>query len=567
MNAVATLLYSDDYLPGALVLAHRMRKLVDNNTKLVVLIDKTNFSPFQIDLLKKSYDELISVEVFRLDLHEQLADLKRPELAETFTKIHLWALKYSKVLYLDADTLPIIEGKGSVADLLRLDFPKGKILAAPDSGFPDIFNSGVFVLRPERNDYNNLLELVVSKDSSISFDGADQGLLNQYFNSEPDWTSRLLSSGLTEVDDAALVRTNWISIPFMYNTTPTAQYEYLPAFKHFEPFGLNLDEGPSSPSRAMGGPDASDEVSSVQQTLWTYHQASFNHFGNRSLVKLIHFIGPLKPWNGSHAGLFEKWWAAWYDYSNGRLIKDTLFLQHYTVSVKSLIIPEQVVSVAPTAVASAGAPSAFNPQRYYPPEELCNPDNYQYAASDTAPGWDATREEPPSEAPHYSDFEHDMKSFSNQWDEPLWEEGEPSFEPIDGDVDADTVAVSEKEEHPSTVNGDFESHYEYGYHKLQRAERVFDDRSDYIPQHALLLRHAEQVSKKQGAEDVSDLIRKLDVADTFADELETEADLDDEEDQTLEAAAVNFQHELDSDVPKLFPWEFRDGKGPERSFD
>ncbi|KAF8001366.1 hypothetical protein HF325_003867 [Metschnikowia pulcherrima] len=194
MNAVATLLYDEKYLPGALVLGHVLRKIRQKDVEMVILIDLAAFKDWQLDLLRETWDKLIDTKVLESLLRHKLEhDLKRPELAKTYTKIELWNLPYEKVLYLDADVLPL-EGENPVTNLLKLDFPKGKILAAPDAGFPDIFNSGVFALIPNQTDFLNLTELVVSNSNDASFDGADQGLLNQYFNADPDWVSKALAS-------------------------------------------------------------------------------------------------------------------------------------------------------------------------------------------------------------------------------------------------------------------------------------------------------------------------------------------------------------------------------------
>jgi lipopolysaccharide biosynthesis glycosyltransferase len=83
--------------------------------------------------------------------------------------------------------------------------------AAADVGWPDIFNSGVFVFKPSLDTYGKLIQFA---DSVGSFDGGDQGLLNQFFS---DWSSGESSKRL----------------PFLYNTASTATYSYLPAFKHF----------------------------------------------------------------------------------------------------------------------------------------------------------------------------------------------------------------------------------------------------------------------------------------------------------------------------------------------
>lgn len=90
-------------------------------------------------------------------------------------------------------------------------FEREELSAAADVGWPDIFNSGVFVFQPSADTYGKLIKFA---DTVGSFDGGDQGLLNQYF---ADWSTGDSSKRL----------------PFLYNTASTATYSYLPAFKHF----------------------------------------------------------------------------------------------------------------------------------------------------------------------------------------------------------------------------------------------------------------------------------------------------------------------------------------------
>ncbi len=51
----------------------------------------------------------------------------------------------------------------------------------PDVGWPDCFNSGVFVFVPSEATYRYLLNVAATTGS---FDGGDQGLLNEAF---PRW--------------------------------------------------------------------------------------------------------------------------------------------------------------------------------------------------------------------------------------------------------------------------------------------------------------------------------------------------------------------------------------------
>lgn len=88
-------------------------------------------------------------------------------------------------------------------------FDRDELSAAPDVGWPDCFNSGVFVFRPSQQTFDSLTSFAMSQGS---FDGADQGLLNMYFS---DWAHKDISKHL----------------PFIYNMCSTATYSYAPAFK------------------------------------------------------------------------------------------------------------------------------------------------------------------------------------------------------------------------------------------------------------------------------------------------------------------------------------------------
>ena len=62
----------------------------------------------------------------------------RSELGITFTKLHCWRLiQFKKCVFLDADTLVL----SNIDDM----FDREELSAAPDAGWPDCFNTGVFV--------------------------------------------------------------------------------------------------------------------------------------------------------------------------------------------------------------------------------------------------------------------------------------------------------------------------------------------------------------------------------------------------------------------------------------
>lgn len=200
-HAFVTLATNDSYGKGALVLGSSLRK--NTSKKLAVLITP-QVSDSMRKVLDKVYDDVQVVDVLDSEDSAHLALMERPELGVTLTKLHCWTLtKYTKCVFMDADTMVL----QNIDDL----FEREELSAAPDPGWPDCFNSGVFVFRPSIETHNQLLQLASEKGS---FDGGDQGLLNTFFNT---WATKDIQTHL----------------PFIYNLSSISIYSYLPAFKAF----------------------------------------------------------------------------------------------------------------------------------------------------------------------------------------------------------------------------------------------------------------------------------------------------------------------------------------------
>ncbi|XP_055785903.1 glycogenin-1-like isoform X2 [Salvelinus fontinalis] len=151
-------------------------------------------------MLSSIYDEVCVVDILDSGDTAHLALMKRPDLGVTFTKLHCWTLThYTKCVFMDADTLVL----SNIDEL----FEREELSAAPDPGWPDCFNSGVFVFEPSNETY-----LMTHCTEKGSFDGGDQGVLNSFFNT---WSTADISKHL----------------PFIYNLSSIAIYTYLPAFK------------------------------------------------------------------------------------------------------------------------------------------------------------------------------------------------------------------------------------------------------------------------------------------------------------------------------------------------
>ena len=167
--------------------------------------------------------------------------MNRPDLLYTFTKVNLWRLtQFRKIVYIDSDVVAL-RAPDELFDVQE------NFAAAPDVGWPDAFNTGVMVLAPQIGDYHALRTLAGAGDS---FDGADQGLLNQYFEHKP-----------------------WKRLSFVYNCTPSANYQYEPAYRYY-----------------------------------------------KRDISMVHFIGSNKPWqlgrsvngaSGAYQELLSRWWAVY----------------------------------------------------------------------------------------------------------------------------------------------------------------------------------------------------------------------------------------------------------------
>lgn len=155
----------------------------------------------QITPSQDTFDYVIPVPRVRNAKPANLYLMDRADLHSAFTKINLWKqTQFRKIVYLDADVVAY----RAVDELFDLPQP---FSAAPDVGWPDLFNSGVMVLTPNVGDYYAMAAMA---ERGISFDGADQGLLNMHF------------------------KNNYNRLSFAYNVTPSAHYSYVPAYRHFQ---------------------------------------------------------------------------------------------------------------------------------------------------------------------------------------------------------------------------------------------------------------------------------------------------------------------------------------------
>lgn len=166
------------------------------------MITLESLSADTITELKSLYDYVIPVERIRNTNMANLYLMGRPDLSYAFTKIALWRqTQFRKIVYLDADVVAL----RALDELFDIE---ASFAAAPDIGWPDAFNSGVMVLNPDMGEYWSLHTMAAAGES---FDGADQGLLNQYYEHRP-----------------------WQRLKFTYNCTPNAEYQWEPAYRYYK---------------------------------------------------------------------------------------------------------------------------------------------------------------------------------------------------------------------------------------------------------------------------------------------------------------------------------------------
>ncbi|KAK3920266.1 Glycogenin-1 [Frankliniella fusca] len=299
--AWVTLATNDSYSLGALVLAHSLRR-VNTAHQLAVLITP-GVTPSMREKLGAVFDSVTEVNVLDSRDAANLALLARPDLGITFTKLHCWRLtQYEKCCFLDADTL-VIQNCDELSE-------REELSAAPDVGWPDCFNSGVFVYRPSLDTFKSLMDFALQFGS---FDGGDQGLLNLYFK---DWAHKDISKHL----------------PFIYNMCSTACYSYLPAFKQFgsnakivhfigasKPWICYLD----SESRVVQAPGEFSHVKDLLQYWWDVFcqdvhsnlspamHVDYSFFQSPHSHPAHHELGPTLPSHNPTSNMFVDPWESY----------------------------------------------------------------------------------------------------------------------------------------------------------------------------------------------------------------------------------------------------------------
>jgi glycogenin glucosyltransferase len=152
----------------------------------------------------------------------------------TYTKLRIFELfKYEKIVYLDADML-VCENIETLFDQPHFSAVSAGSLLRRNSTWKDL-NSGLLVLEPKKQLFEKIINVVNDLSSS---DSGDQGFLHSFFNSWPDHQS------------------------------------------------LHLDHKYNIPVGFL------DEYCTESSFIFSYSRRKL-----KTNIAVIHFWGPLKPWN------------------------------------------------------------------------------------------------------------------------------------------------------------------------------------------------------------------------------------------------------------------------------
>ncbi|CAD5177812.1 unnamed protein product [Musa acuminata subsp. malaccensis] len=162
-EAYATVLHSSDtYVCGAIILAHSIVR-TGSTRDLLLLHDKSI-----------PHDKLRALAAAGWTLRE-IDRIRNPHAQKdsyneyNYSKLRLWQLTdYHRVVFIDADIL--------VLRNLDLLFRFPQISATGNDGV--IFNSGIMVIEPSHCTFQALM---ASREDVISYNGGDQGFLNEAF--------------------------------------------------------------------------------------------------------------------------------------------------------------------------------------------------------------------------------------------------------------------------------------------------------------------------------------------------------------------------------------------------
>jgi hypothetical protein len=170
----------NSYTSGALKLISSMKRNLTAEWLNVIhfgvleLTEKPLAANVKHSLTSAGWDIIISVNA----IHPRNIEGTFPRFRDQFSKLHLWNMtEYDRVLYLDSDTLCV----GSIIPLLEMNISTKPLWVARDirdSIWQDGFNMGVFMITPNADEFDRLLQLKNNNLFIFETGMAEQGFLN-----------------------------------------------------------------------------------------------------------------------------------------------------------------------------------------------------------------------------------------------------------------------------------------------------------------------------------------------------------------------------------------------------
>ena len=199
---VSTLCGDTKYIPAVAVLGHSLRHT--NTTHDMVLLVTGDVA--------KEEASLYQLQEIGWKMHFMDPFVEAP-FGHNTTRYVCFSMKlaafalveYEKIVLLDADTA-VLQNADELFE--RYPHEPSAVAAVPNNRYPAVeINSGVLVLRPSRETSTALVEHVRS-GAEVEWDGADQGLINQYFFGKIDYLPPFYNVMNADLDSYTM---NWLT--------------------------------------------------------------------------------------------------------------------------------------------------------------------------------------------------------------------------------------------------------------------------------------------------------------------------------------------------------------------
>ena len=177
MNAYITYVCSDNFIPGVVALYNSVRLSKCNHDFIVLVTD--DVSKESRNTLKQNDLKIVDADKIYYNGKNKDKILDRygkvDQSWKMFTKINIWKqTEYSKLIYLDADTL-VLKNIDELFEIDELGAVLGGSVMLNYSGI----EAGVLVTEPNIKTYNNIIDALESDSYDIKM--SDQSFLNDYF--------------------------------------------------------------------------------------------------------------------------------------------------------------------------------------------------------------------------------------------------------------------------------------------------------------------------------------------------------------------------------------------------